>query len=350
MRFGIFLGTQHPGTDDMAVRLHDLRTQVRVARAAGFDSIWAGQHFLTDPLAMFQPMPLLGWLAAEAEGMTVGTNILVLPLLNPVQVAEEAATLDLITGGRFVLGVGLGYRTAEDAVFGVAQKTKVGRLVEAVTLIRRLFTEDRVTFDGRYFSVKDVHLSLRGSRPGGPPIWIAALVDAAVKRAGEIGDGWIVTFYPSMKMLKPQMALYREAAEKSGRPLPTEYPAIKEVYVAPTTEQAIREARPFIEAKYRTYASWGQDRFLPDDEKFDQPWEKFAPGRFIVGDPETVIREIEWYEREIGLNHIIGRIQWPGLPEAYAIRCIELMGKAVIPYFRSRDRSRDKEAAACVRR
>jgi alkanesulfonate monooxygenase SsuD/methylene tetrahydromethanopterin reductase-like flavin-dependent oxidoreductase (luciferase family) len=340
MKFGLFLGTQHPETDDMAARLRDLVEQVRAARAAGFDSIWAGQHFLTEPLAMLQPIPLLAHLAREAEGMTLGTNILVLPLLNPVQVAEEAATLDLITEGRFVLGVGLGYRAVEDAAFGVAPREKVGRLVEAVTIIRRLFTEDRVTFEGRYYRLKDVHLSLRGVRKGGPPIWIAALVDAAVRRAGEIGDAWIVTFYPSMRMLKPQMALFRAAAAAAGRPAPEEYPAIKELYVAETTAQAGQEARQFIEGKYRAYARWGQDRFLPAEEKFDQPWERFAPGRFIIGDPATVIREIERYERELGLNHIIGRVQWPGLPQTLALKCIRLMGEAVIPYFRRRDARR----------
>jgi alkanesulfonate monooxygenase SsuD/methylene tetrahydromethanopterin reductase-like flavin-dependent oxidoreductase (luciferase family) len=340
MKFGIFLGTQHPETDDMFARMRDLREQVRAARQAGFDSIWAGQHFLAEPMAMFQPMPLLGLLAADAGGMTLGTNILVLPLLNPVQVAEEAATLDYITGGRFVLGVGLGYREAEDGAFAIRRGDKPGRLTEAVTLIRRLFTEDRVTVDGKYFQVKDVHLSLRGVRPGGPPIWIAALVDAAVTRAGAIGDGWIITFYPSMPMLKRQMKLFKEAHAASGRKPVVEYPAIKELYVAQTGEQAVREARPYIENKYRTYAKWGQDRFLPPEEKFDQPWERFAPGRFIVGDAASVIREIEWYERELGLDHIIGRIQWPGLPQALALETIKLMGERVIPHFRSRDARR----------
>lgn len=338
MKFGIFLGTQHPETDDMAQRLRDLREQVRHAREAGFDSIWAGQHFLTDPMAMFQPMPLLGYLAAEAGRMTLGTNILVLPLLNPVEVAEQAATLDLITEGRFILGVGLGYRDAEDGAFGVRREDKLSRFIEGLTVIRRLFTEDRVTFHGKHFRLDGVHLSLRGMRPGGPPIWIAASVNKAVERAGEMGDGWIITFYPSMKMLKPQMDLYRAAAAERGRGLPVEYPAIKEVYVAESTEQAVREARPYIEEKYRTYASWGQDVFLPADEKFSQPWDQFAPGRFIIGDPGTVIREIEGYERELGLNHIIGRIQWPGLPQAHALTCIRLMGEHVIPYFRKRDR------------
>jgi alkanesulfonate monooxygenase SsuD/methylene tetrahydromethanopterin reductase-like flavin-dependent oxidoreductase (luciferase family) len=139
-----------------------------------------------------------------------------------------------------------------------------------------------------------------------------------------------------MRMLKPQMALFRSAAAAAGRPVPEEYPAIKELYVAETTERAVAEARPFIEGKYRAYARWGQDRFLPADERFDQPWERFAPGRFIIGDPATVIRELEWYERELGLNHVIGRVQWPGLPQALALKCIRLMGEAVIPYFRRR--------------
>lgn len=334
MKFGIFLGTQHPETDDMRGRFLELVAQVREARAAGFDSIWAGQHSLAAPMAMFQPLPLLGRLAAEAEGMTIGTNILVLPLLNPVEVAEQAATLDIICGGRFILGAGLGYRDIEDTVYGVPRSQKVGRLVEAVTLIRRLWTEEEVSFEGKYFRLPRVRLSLRPVQKPHPPIWIAASVDAAVKRAGEIGDGWIITFYPSMKMLKPQMAMYLEAARAAGRPIPPEYPAIKELYVAPTTEQAIRECRPYIERKYRTYASWGQDRFLPPDEKFEQPFEQFHQGRFIIGDPDAVIRDIEWYHRELGLNHIIGRIQWPGLPQDLALRCIRLMGERVIPHFR----------------
>lgn len=337
MRFGVFLGTQHPETDDMHGRSLELVEQVRAARAAGFDSIWAGQHFLTAPLAMFQPLPLLGRLAAEAEGMTVGTNILVLPLLHPVEVAESAATLDILTGGRFVLGVGLGYRDAEDEAFGVRRADKPGRLVEAVTLIRRLWAEEEVTFEGRYFRVRRARLGLRPLQRPGPPIWVAASVDAAVRRAGEIGDAWIITFYPSVAMLKPQLALFREAARAAGRPAPREYPAIKEVYVAPTAEAAWRECRPYLEAKYRAYAAWGQDRFLPPEERFDQPFETFARGRFIIGDPETVIREIEGYRRELGLTHLIGRFQWPGLPQALALRSLRLLGAEVIPHFRRAD-------------
>lgn len=98
---------------------------------------------------MIQPMPLLARLLPEAEGMTVGPNILVLPLLNPVHVAEEAATMDLLSGGRYVLGVGLGYRDEEFGALGVPKVERVGRLTEAVEVVRKLWREDRVSHQGR---------------------------------------------------------------------------------------------------------------------------------------------------------------------------------------------------------
>ncbi len=106
----------------LSARLAEHLEQVRFVRDAGFHSVFAGQHFLPAPFQMLQPVPLLGRLAAETGDMRVGAGILLLPLLNPVEVAEQAATLDVITGGRFVLGVGLGYRSEETAAFGAPER------------------------------------------------------------------------------------------------------------------------------------------------------------------------------------------------------------------------------------
>ena len=96
----------------MAAHIPDLVAQVRAARDAGFASLWFPHHYLTGPLQMLQIVPMMAYLAPHAEGMQIGPNILILPLLNPVHVAEESATLDVLTGGNYVLGVGLGYREA----------------------------------------------------------------------------------------------------------------------------------------------------------------------------------------------------------------------------------------------
>ena len=95
----------------------------------------------------------MAYLAPHAEGMQIGPNILILPLLNPVQVAEESATLDVLTGGNYVLGVGLGYRQTEFTAFNMSLKERAPRLEESIALIRRLWTEDKVTHKGRFYQV-----------------------------------------------------------------------------------------------------------------------------------------------------------------------------------------------------
>ena len=118
MQLGVYLNAQHPAGDDPARRFAETVEQVRLIRALGFDSIWGGEHHATPGFHYFPLLPLLQRLAAEADGLWVGTNLILLPLHNPVEVAEIGAFLDVITGGRFLLGVGLGYRPEEFASSG----------------------------------------------------------------------------------------------------------------------------------------------------------------------------------------------------------------------------------------
>src|SRR3954454_8136081 len=99
MKVGLFINTQYPEDVDVPAQIPALVEQVRVARDAGFKSLWFPHHWLTEPMQMLQIMPAMAFLAAEAKGMVVGPNILILPLLNPMHVAEESATLDVLTGG-----------------------------------------------------------------------------------------------------------------------------------------------------------------------------------------------------------------------------------------------------------
>ena len=121
MKVGLFINTQFPEGFSLAERVPEIVAQVRAARDAGFASLWFPHHWLTQPMQMLQLTPVMAYVAAHAEGMTVGPNILILPPLNPVHVAEEAATLDILTGGNFILGVGLGYRQPEFDAFGVGR-------------------------------------------------------------------------------------------------------------------------------------------------------------------------------------------------------------------------------------
>lgn len=327
MQVGLYIMTQFTPETDVAGERTRLLEQVRVARKAGFSSLWTPHHYLTQPMQMLAPIPMLSYLLQEAEGMTIGANILVMPLLNPVHVAEDAVTLDLLSGGRYVLGIGIGYREAEFDAFNVPLKQRVRRFNESIEIMRRLWTEDRVTHKGEIFRVDDLGVGLKPVRAGGPPIWIAGVVDAAVKRAARLGDAWLITNFAHLRELVPQMKLYRETLQSVGKPFPTDVPITRECYIGPTRAKALEECREALEYKYRAYSSWGLDKQSEGAESFDQPFEEFVKDRFIIGDKAFVAEEVRRYNELLGVNHFIMRVQWPGLEHGKVLRTIEGLGE-----------------------
>ena len=218
MKIGMFINTQFPEGDSVAARIPELVEQVRVARDAGFASLLFPHHYLTAPLQMLQIAPLMAYLLPEAQGhdRSAATSCCFRCSI-PVHVAEEAATLDVLSGGNFILGVGLGYREGEFDAFGISLKERAPRFGESIALMRRLWTEDRVTFAGRFYSVKDHGISLKPARPGGPPVWVAGLVEAAVKRAARIGDAWLIANATTLGATEPLMRVYRDALRELGQ-------------------------------------------------------------------------------------------------------------------------------------
>jgi alkanesulfonate monooxygenase SsuD/methylene tetrahydromethanopterin reductase-like flavin-dependent oxidoreductase (luciferase family) len=278
-------------------------------------------------MQMLAPMPMLAHLAREAEGMTIGPNILIMPLLNPVHVAEEAVTLDLLSGGRFVLGIGVGYRDAEFETFNVPLRERAQRMRESIEIMRRLWSEDKVTYDGKSFQVRDLGIGLRPTRKGGPPIWLAGVVDAAVKRAAELGDAWLITNFAHLSVLIPQMAMYRTWLAEAGKEFPADAPITRECYVGPTRAQALEECKGALQYKYAAYSSWGLDKQSTGAESFEQPFDAFVADRFIIGDKAFVRDEVQRYRALLGVNHFIMRVQWPGLEQAKALRTISALGE-----------------------
>jgi alkanesulfonate monooxygenase SsuD/methylene tetrahydromethanopterin reductase-like flavin-dependent oxidoreductase (luciferase family) len=334
MRFGIHLGNQHLPGESPVERFREHVEQVRLLRDYGFDSIWAGQHYLAYPLQYFQTLPLLARLAAEAGPMWVGSDIIVLTVQNPVDMAEQVSTMDIVTEGRFIFGVGLGYRDVEYQVFGVDRKRRVSRFQEVLELVRRLWTEESVTFAGEHFQYQDVRLSLKPVQRPHPPIWIGATNDNAIRRAARMGDTWIMTTHASFPTLARQLEIYRAALAEAGKPFPQELARVPELYVAEDDARALRECREFLTTKYRAYVAWGQERDVPRDEKLDQPFEELARDRFLIGGPERIIAEIERGHRELGITHWLFRIQWPGMPQALVLKAIRILGEHVLPHFR----------------
>jgi len=336
MKLGIYLNTQHPEGDDPARHLAQILEQARLIRALGFDSIWAGEHHATPGFHFFPQLPLLQRVAVEAEGLAIGTNLILLPLHNPVEIAEIGAFMDVLTGGKFLLGVGLGYRPEEFAVFGVPMAERVSRLSEGVEIIRRLWTEDHVTHNGRHWQFADVSIRPRPLQAPRPPILIGAQVDAAIMRAAKISDGWLVVPTPTMDELPAQMKLYTSTRAAAGLP-PTEHICrLYEVACAGDEDTAFRRVAPYLLQKYASYASWGLAGVSQDSggEPADQ-LRRLAANRFAVGTPAQVTDALMAQHRA-GITHLSMRVSWPGMGQDAILAGIEILGRAVLPAVRQR--------------
>lgn len=337
MKFGLFALFQALPEDSVSERLDELLAQVRAAKRYRFDSVLIGQHYLSSPYQMLQPMPLLGRIATEAEGLRIGSGIILLPLLNPVAVAEEAATMDVICGGKFILGVGLGYREAEDRAFGVAGADKAPRLEEALEVIKLLWNGgEAVDYNGQFFRLKNATISVKPIQKPRPPIWIAANNDRAIVRAARLGDAWLANPHASLATLIRQVKIYRDALDEVGKQLPPEFPIIREAFVAENDQQAFDEARPHLEAKYKTYAAWGQERAFPERDPLTRPLSELAGGRFIIGSPSRCIEDLATFAEKLGVNHVILRMSWPGMKHDSVMESMRIFSEKVMPYFRGR--------------
>ena len=332
MDLGLGLSVQHLPDESQPARFQEHVEQVRLARAVGFASVWASQHYLSDPFTYFQPFPTLGRIAAEADGMLLGTGVVLLPLHQPVDVAEQVATLDVITNGRFVFGVGLGYRDVETTAMGHDPKERVGRLEEGLAVLERLWTGEPVTYAGKHFTLRDVRISMPPVQRPRPPIWLAANADAAVRRAARLGDAWLMNPHSTVPTIERQLALFRETRAGLGRPPARAVPLIRECYVADRAATAAAEAAQFLAPKYRAYASWEQDKALPAGESFDLGFAALARDRFLLGDPMQVREEIARYRERLGITSLIVRVQWPGMDQARVLRTIRLLGEQVLPH------------------
>ncbi|MEM7252035.1 MAG: LLM class flavin-dependent oxidoreductase [Pseudomonadota bacterium] len=325
MKIGLFSALQSAPGDDLRGDWEAFLGQVRCARDVGFSSVLLGQHLVTAPMQMLQPMPVLARLASETDHMMIGPGILLLSMMNPVMVAEESATIDWLSGGRFVLAGGLGYRPEEFEATNVALGERASRLSEAVTVIKRLWTEDRLTHEGVHFRLTNVGASVRPQQSPRPPIWLGGDVEPAVRRAARIADAWLGAPTTTTARARELLDVFRAERERLGESI-TPCPLIRECFVGSTVEQARRLSRGPLLEKYRAYASWGQS---DTEGSLEANFDEFAADRFLIGDVHSVRDQIERYREELGIEHLLLRVQWFGLNHGEALANVRRIGEII---------------------
>jgi len=256
MKFGLYLRSF---LSDKSRPVHELMDDAveicHVARDVGFSTITMPQHWVSYPTVWPQPFPTLARLAPETGDMKLMTGILQLPLYNPLQVAEDVATLDHISKGRFVLGIAIGYRETELEAAGTTRKARVPRLVESLELMKLMWSGEEVNFDGRYWQLHGARMGFVPVQRPHPPIWIACQSDGAIRRAARIADACYLAPQVGFDDLLPLIEAYRLERQDAGLDNGT-VALSRSVSFASSAADAMEQAREAAASSYRTYSTW----------------------------------------------------------------------------------------------
>lgn len=331
MKLSLMVRGQHPADQDIAARLRDDLELVRRADQLGFEGIVKGSHYSAHPFQSVQQFPFLAQVAAIAPRLRIIAGLVLLPLHKPLGLAEELATLDIMSGGKLVFGCGVGYREVEFKAFGVPREGLGRRFEECLTAVRRLWTEDFVTMKGSHFELDGANCTVKPSQKPTPPIWIGGNADVAIRRAARLGDCWYVNPHNTLTTIERQIDLYKRALDENGKPFPAELPMRREVFVAPSRAEAIRLAQPYLEEKYKAYRAWGQDKVMPVGDDFDHAFAELLEDRFLLGSATDVAAQMIALNRRLGVNHIVASVHWPGMPNSLALDQLQILAEEVMP-------------------
>jgi probable F420-dependent oxidoreductase len=257
VRIGIAVG-QWPGKDLKPDAILDL---IDSFEALDVDSLWVSDRLVSTGVIL-EPVTFLSYVAGRLRKMKLGTSTLVLPTRNPIVLAKELATLDFLSKGRLFPAIGLGGDESKDLqALGVSKKERAGRTDESIVLMRRLWTEENVTFKGKFFSVEDVTIMPRPWQKNGLPIWIGGRSEAALRRTGRLGDGWLVSSVSPTEVELGIKAI-RSYAAAAGRQVPEDhYGVLIPFYFADNAPKALeiagRSVRPRADMPVNEFTAFG---------------------------------------------------------------------------------------------
>src|SRR5262247_671821 len=217
MKFGLYSSIANPPRGEHLEHATDeVIAEACLAEDAGFDSCFFGEHHQDKDGFLPSPLIVATAVAAHTRRLKVGTSVILLPLHHPVHVAEDVITLDLVSKGRIILGVGIGYQPSDFAAFAVPMEHRLALFEEGVEILRQRWTEERFSFRGKHYVLDDVQIRPRPFQRPGPPLWIGASVNAAARRAGLLADAFVGTPSTGMQNAAQLADAYKDAARQAG--------------------------------------------------------------------------------------------------------------------------------------
>lgn len=322
------------------------------AERLGFDSVWPAEHHFSEYGFCGSPQVSLAAVAARTSRIRLGTGVVVLPFHNPIRVAEDFAFLDLLSDGRVSLGVGRGYQPTEYEGFGLDQEKSREIFDEAIRLVQRCWTEERVTFCGRHYHVENLAVRPKPLQKPHPPIYMACLSAETFRLAGRYGFHVLMSaaFGLSPEMAAQGIADYRAGRQEAGLdPEGGQIACLVMVYPGETTGEAHADFGPRVDWYYRTiakyvappldrgpvksYEMYSKTRRLAETVTFAQ----LRDGPLMVcGDVDYCIDKLTRLARQFGFNELLCWTRIGGLDNRKVLRAMELMSGDVMPAVRRR--------------
>ncbi len=330
LKLGYQLDFRNPPGSPLSFRdlYREALAQAEAAEQLGFDSIWLTEHHFTDDGYLPALMPAAAAIAARTTRVSIGTFVLLAPFYHPLKLAEDAAFVDVVSGGRLRLGVGLGYRAEEFEGFGVPRAERLGRTLETIEILKLAWSGERFSFDGRYFKLHGVRVLPRPVSEPHPELLWGAGAAKSIRRAAELDLSFACVGG------RREIGVYLEALKAAGKD-PARYSIVNSrvVYVADSEEQAWRDTRDALMYQAELYAQWlsaaagTTDRskvlIRPDPDRLRRT--------SLLGTPSEVAARLEEMLASTPMTELIVVMQLPGLDPARTRRSLDRFGAEVIP-------------------
>lgn len=333
MKFGLYSSIADPPRgEDLASRVEEVVEEAQLAEESGFDSIFFGEHHQDKDGFLPSPLIVASAVAGATKTLNLGTSVILLPLHHPVHLAEDVVTLDVVSRGRIVLGVGIGYQAADFQAFDVPFEDRVSLFEEGVDVIRQCWTGERFSYHGKHHHLHDIQVRPGPYQQPSPPLWIGASTFTGARRAGRMADAFVAGPSTNLERTLRLVDSYRKAALAAGRE--PQVVLMRDAWAAPTRAEAEEVYGGEVLDAYKYYWRNGLQEFRSIESEAEFTLDRIGQDRLIIGDPQECVTEFKRWSEEVGTDYFLLRLRQAhsgGPAHSKIMDAIRLFGEQVIP-------------------
>lgn len=314
---------------DPVEQFDGLLRQIEAGQRNGLSHFVIGQHFLYGELRWLQPVPLLARVAAEVDDdVRLGTTVMLAPLYHPIVLAEEIATLDIVTRGKLDFGIGLGYRREEFDLMNIPFDRRVSRFEECLDVMKLCWAMEDFDYEGQHWQIRGATPHIQCVQEPHPPIWMGAHSRRGARRAGRVGDHLVFPPEYDIHEMRVRLGIMAAGFAERGKTMGHQ-PLRRNAVVGATTEEAVAEFVDLSKDRYLTYARKELD--ILDADALTRNFFDEVKDSVAVGTAQEVIDHFTRVVTELPIDPILLKPHWPTMSVDQVIDHLDTMGREVIP-------------------